>query len=156
MKSASVDFDVFDENVNITAAQLLLKQYDDFKAGVRAGNIGKTAQFWLIYIDLMKIQHIAHTAVHENDLDMKIFAWEQMLPFYFSFNKVNYARYGSYYLQKLTHIDVMYGGLRSLLEKSGISVQAQNVHPCRVAVDQRGEQTINRDAKTSGIIVVYS
>ena len=31
----------------------------------------------------------------------------------------------------------------------GMSVQAQTVHPVRTAIDQRGEQTINKDAKTT-------
>lgn len=35
----------------------------------------------------------------------------------------------------------------------GISVQAQTSHPVRTSVDQRGEQTINKDAKTSGVYV---
>ena len=36
------------------------------------------------------------------------------------------------------------------LMKGGFSVQAQKSHDVRTATDQRGEQSINRDAKTSG------
>ena len=32
-------------------------------------------------------------------------------------------------------------------------VQGQEKYPLRTAIDQRGEQTINRDAKTSGKII---
>ena len=32
-----------------------------------------------------------------------------------------------------------------------ISVQAQETHPVRTAIDQWGEQTINKDAKTLGM-----
>ncbi len=31
-----------------------------------------------------------------------------------------------------------------------MSVQAQEKLPLRIAIDQRGEQTLNRDAKTTG------
>ena len=48
----------------------------------------------------MKVQQLTHTAVQENDSNMRVLAWEKMLPFYFYFNKMNYARYGSYYPQQ--------------------------------------------------------
>ena len=47
----------------------------------------------------MTYQQMAHTAVQENDLEMRILAWESMLPYYFYFNNnTNYARYGTYYV----------------------------------------------------------
>ena len=36
------------------------------------------------------------------------------------------------------------------LVKNGLSIQAQEQYPLATACDQRGEQTINRDAKTAG------
>ena len=64
---------------------------------------------------------------------------------------LNYARYGTYYLQQLTQMETLNPGLKKLLMAKGMSVQAQTNHPVRTSVDQRGEQTINKDAKTSGI-----
>ena len=60
------------------------------------------------------------------------------LPMYFAFNKVNYAYYGSY---------------EELISMEDLLVQGQEKYPLRTAIDQRGEQTINRDAKTSGKII---
>ena len=82
----------------------------------------------MIYLDLMKVQHMAHTAVQENDFNMRINSWEILLPYYFALNMFNYARYGS----------------------------SQDRHPLRTAIDQRGEQTINRDAKTSGGVKAFA
>ena len=143
--------DQFDENAIIVQSKALMDQYEEFKVKIRAGELGKTPRFWLIYLDLMNMQHLAHTAVQENNFDFKVLSWEFMLPFYFYFNKLNYARYGTYYLQQLTHIETLYPGLKELLMVKGLSVQAQITHPVRTAIDQRGEQTINKDAKTSGI-----
>ena len=40
--------------------------------------------------------------------------------------------------------------MKELLIGKGMSVQAQAVHPVRTAIEQRGEQTINKDkAKTT-------
>ena len=40
--------------------------------------------------------------------------------------------------------------MKPLLEGKGISVKAQNSYFVRTSIDQRGEQTINRDVKTTG------
>ena len=56
----------------------------------------------------------------------------------------------------MERIEEPYPGLRSLLETKGMSVQAQGKVPLRVAVDQRGGQTLNRDAKTTGGIKYFA
>ena len=131
-------------------------EYHKFRTEVYEGSLGKTAQFWVLYMDLVRNQHYAHVAVQSNNFDLRLFAWEYMIPFYFALNKVNYARYGSYYLQQMKNIQTLYPGLKSLLEHKGLSVQAQNRYAIRTAIDQRGEQTINRDAKTSGGIKSFA
>ena len=98
----------------------------------------------------MKMQQQAHTAVQENNYNLRLHALQQFLPLYFNFNMHNYARYGAYYAEILSQIDVLYPGLEETLKLNSLSVQAQDHHPLRTAIDQRGEQTINRDGKTSG------
>eukprot|EP00794_Sanderia_malayensis_P014842 gene14842-biopygen11931 len=128
-----------------------LVKYEEFKEEIRDGKHGITPQFWLsLYIDLMEMQQLAHQAVQENNLDLRVFCWKFFLPFYFALDKQNYARYGSHYVAVLERIENLYPGLKDLLKDKGISVQAQEVYPHRVAVDQRGEQTLNREAKTTG------
>ena len=102
----------------------------------------------------MKLQHQIHTSVQTNDFEMRLDTWERMLPYYFAFNKTNYARYGCYYVQSLKQIDECYEGLKPLLPANGLSVQGQETHPLRGSIDQRGEQTINRDVKTAGLPMV--
>ena len=50
-------------------------------------------------------------------------------------------------MSALQNIENIYPGLKTLLETKGFSVQAQNCYPLRTAIDQRGEQTFNKDAK---------
>ena len=113
------------------------------------GSLGKTAQFWMLYIDTMNMQMIG------NDFDLQRVSWKSFLPYYFAFNLHNYARYASYYVEVLDCIDGRYPGLRQTLSQSGLSVQAQERY-VRTAIDRRGEQTINRDAKTSGGISQFA
>lgn len=128
----------------------LYQMYELFRHSVRDGKIGKTAQYWLIYMDIMRIQHQIHLAVQTNDFGMRLDAWERMLPFYFTFDKTNYARYGTWYVETLKNLEIRYPGLKQLLQSEGLSVQAQSSYSLRTSIDQRGEQTINRDAKTAG------
>lgn len=46
-------------------------------------------------------------------------------------------------------MEQLYSGLRAFLDRKAISVQAQDCYPLRTSIDQRGEQTINRDTTTS-------
>ena len=134
-----------------------LDGYESFKIEVREGLYGRTAQFWLLFhLDLMKCQHMVHTSVQENNYDLRRYGWEFMLPFYFGLNKTNYARYGSYYVKCLGNIESLHPGNRQLIEEKGLSVQGQSSYALRTAVDQRGEQTINRDAKVAGGIKSFS
>ena len=45
-------------------------------------------------------------------------------------------------------IDDRYPSLKPLFQSNGVSVKAQTTYPVRTSFDQRGEQSINRDAKT--------
>ena len=81
---------------------------------------------------------------------------EKLLPLMFSLNKQNYSRYGSGYVNTLENLDDTDPGCRELIQDKGLSVQGQEKYLCRTAIDQRGEQTINRDAKTSGGIKYFA
>ena len=128
----------------------MLKTYDTFRNEVTNCRIGQTPQFWMIYLNIMKLQHQARAAVHINNFELRVDAWQRMFPYYFVFNKTNYSRLGTYYVQSMMQIDERYPGLKDLLVNHGLSVQAQVIHPLRTSIDQRGEQTINKDAKTAG------
>ena len=69
-------------------------KYEAFMQSVKERKLGKTPQFWMIYLDLMQNQNMIHLAVQENDFDCRLFAWQEMLSLYFATNQVNYARYG--------------------------------------------------------------
>eukprot|EP00794_Sanderia_malayensis_P001661 gene1661-1850_t len=72
--------------------QKFLVALENYQTEMRNGVHGKTAQYWLqYYLDIMQCQHIIHAAIQENDYDLRRYAWEYMLPFYFSLNKTTYA-----------------------------------------------------------------
>ena len=98
-----------------------------FKREIRYGKKGKTVQFWLSYLDMMEQQHCLHAGIWENSFETRMNAWEYLLPFYFVMNKLNYARYGSYYLYEMKNKEVP------------VSTQGQNWYNIRTPIDLRGE-----------------
>ena len=131
-------------------------KFHDYQQKVKDGYLGKTAQFWLIYIETMRNQLQHRVSVQENDFELRLLSLESFIPLYFYYNMHNYARYASYYVQVLNCIDKHYPGLRAMFASTGISVQSEERYPLRTAIDKRGEQTLNNDAKTSGGVTQYA
>ena len=98
-------------------------------------------------MDLIQHQLLTQYAVQENNYNARLYCWKCFRKFYFALNRRNYARYKLFYVGLLQNIENIYPGLKTLLETKGLSVQAQNRYPLRTAIDQRGEQTLNKDAK---------
>ena len=73
-----------------------------------------------------------------------------MISFFFVLNKINYARYGSFYTESMGNIEKLYPNLNPLFETKGLSLKRQDHYAVRTSIEQRGEQTTNRVAKTSG------
>ena len=144
-----------ESDINLTHP--LQDKHNEFKSRVQEGLAGKTAQFWIICLNMMQKQHTSiHTSIQENNFHLRWQSWKSFLPCYFALDMHNYARYGSYYVEMLNHIDGIYPGLQKVLSSNGLSVQAQSNYPLRTAIDQRGEQTINCAAKTSGGITQFA
>ena len=129
----------------------LSEKYMIYKQRVCNGQMDITPQFWMIYLDLIEKQHHFHTGVKEGNFDGRMCAWEFFLPFYFSNNKHNYARYGSWYIHQMRNRDSLHSGNEIIF-----SVQSQARYNLRTAVDQQGEQSLNKDTKTVGGVRRFS
>ena len=63
------DADLINEAI-INSTMGISGEYDAFKENIRNGSLGKTAQFWMLYLDAMNMQHIAHTSVQVNNFEL--------------------------------------------------------------------------------------
>ena len=140
-------------NINTQTCSYLESKYEVFRNSIRCDRLGKTPRYWSMYLDLIRAQHHMHLAAQENNFQVRMSSWQYFIPFFFVLNKTNYARYRSYYVEILDNLEILYPGLKSLLSSKGMSVQAQDRQCKRTAIDQRGEQTINKDAKTCHQII---
>ena len=147
LASDEIDMVTFE---SLQHGESLRLKFCDYQQSVQNGYPGKTTQFWMMYMDLMCNQIQYHTAVQEKDFELWLASIESFILFYFYYNIQNYARYASFYAQVLKCIDKIYPGLKERLVSTGISVQGQDRYLLRTVIDMLGEQTLNRDAKTSG------
>ena len=114
--------------------KIIEDKHQSSKQEIRFGKKGKTAQFWMSYLDIMEQQHYLHVDIQQNSFAACMNAWEYFLPFYFVMNKLNYAKYGSYCLHQMKDREVIYPGL-----KVPVSVRGQNWYNIWIHIDQWGE-----------------
>ena len=127
-----------------------------FRQAVRLGKLGKTAKFWMMYMDcvwhLLRFQQ----AIKENNFDLYISSMYSLCPLLFAADHHNYARYLPCQYMTLKNLSLTHPEAEELLRDNGFSVCRSSVPACRNAVDITIEQTINRSAKTAGGIVGFS
>ena len=56
----------------------------------------------------------------------------------------------------MTNLEANYPGMEIDISQCGLSIQVQDNYPIMTAADQRGEQTVNRDAKTLGNFTLFT
>ena len=97
--------------------------YEEYRAKIRTGEKGKTAQFWIGYMDKAWLLTRFLRATKAKDLTLHMACLHEMCPFFFSQEKPNYARYTSVYLNILlnfshTHIKCSSGTKRMFLTQN--------------------------------------
>ena len=118
------------------------KLHEKFK-GVRDeylnGNRGKTAQFWMMYLNLIELQQRFHYSINVNDFTLRLECWKKIIQLCFPTNKKNYARYGAYYVRVLENLENTHPGAIEELSQNGISVRRNDSFG--QSIDGAGEQT---------------
>ena len=132
------------------------EKYHAFILEVLNGIHGKTAQFWMRYMDIIQKILTLIRATKENNLQLHIAALYALCPMFFAYDHCNYARYVPVYLMTLMNLPKTHPGCKELLEKNGFSVSRSSVPRSRNAVDITIEQTINRHAKSQGGVIGFS
>ena len=103
----------------------------------------------MTYLELMDLQQKLHFSVNMNDFELRLHCLRAFVSLCFATNKQNYARYGSYYVLLLEHLEETHPGAKAELQEKGLSV-CHNDLGIRQAVDMAGEQTFMKSLKTTG------
>ena len=128
----------------------LIESYESFKADVRNGSLGKTAQFWMSYVDCVWIALSLIRSVKENNFPLYLHCLFLMPDLFFTFGGHNYSRYLTYLAVFLANIEDSHPGSLTLLEGGAISVARSLIPGNRCAVDKTIEETIMKHGKSRG------
>ena len=133
-----------------TEMMSLVKEYAEFKESVRQGDMGKTAQLWMSYMDHVWLILNVTRAVKYNDYALYCHTLFKMADIFFSFAGQNYARYLTFFAVFLANIEQTHPGARTLLEKGAFSVARSFIPGNRCPVDKTIEETFMKHLKSHG------
>ncbi|XP_034096209.1 uncharacterized protein LOC117562482 [Gymnodraco acuticeps] len=128
----------------------MCSKYADFVQ--RRSTENATFAFWSSYIDMMQLLLLFVRATRESNWQLHLSTVRLMMPWFFAYDRVNYARYLPAYWLEMMNLPVTHPSCHSDMNVKGQwTVQRQSVHGfASIACDQAIEQTLNRDAKTKG------
>lgn len=90
-------------------------------------------------------------ATRTADWDLHLATTEEIIPWFFAYDRINYARYLPVYLLEMLNLEKTHPLVNKYLHNGEFVAQRQNVYGFSgIAMDQTIEQTANRDSKTKG------
>ncbi|KAJ8021223.1 hypothetical protein HOLleu_38359 [Holothuria leucospilota] len=96
-------------------------------------------------------------ATREGNWELHLSSTRSMIPWYFAYDRVNYARYLPAYWLEMCSLQKDHPAIYAEFRDGKFVAQRQRQHPfSQVACDQVIEQTVNRDSKTKGGLVGFS
>ena len=124
------------------------KLFERYMSFLRCEN-GKLSEFWVSYLDLVDILLAMKRASREGDWDLHLSSIRKLIPWYFAYDNINYARYLSSYLSEMSHLEDEHPHVFTHLMSGGFAVQLGEDNPFgKIPVDQACEETVNRDTQT--------
>ncbi|XP_065646027.1 uncharacterized protein LOC136076646 isoform X2 [Hydra vulgaris] len=123
------------------------ERYDEFVK--ISSERSSTFKFWSSYIDMVWLMLLFLRATRTTNWELHLDCVRMMLPWYFAYDRVNYARCLCPYWLEMKAIDSTHQGLLTEF-KNNWTVQRQASSFSAIACDQAIEQTCNRDCKTNG------
>ena len=125
----------------------LFQQYHDF---LRNDN-GSLSAFWMSYLDMVEIILGLVRATREGDWLLHIASIRAMIPWCFAYDRLNYARYLTFYYAQMSRLDIDHPEVYAHFMDGGFSVQLGPNNPFgKIPVDQTIEETVNKDTQTAG------
>ena len=115
---------------------------------------GPLFSFWDSYIDMIMFMLRFIRATRIGCWDLHLLSVREMLPWMFSYDRTNYARYLTLYWCEMTILPESHPQAFRALQQGQFAVQGSRGGTfSQVPVDQTIEQTLNRDTKTKGGII---
>ena len=127
--------------------------YDEYSRDTLNGYYGKTAKFWMKYIDTMHLYRKFIRSIRTGNLDAYIWCLPKLSNFFFRLNHPNYARWCIQYHDNLLKLSETHPEVYEEFKRGMFSIKRTNKPFSGSPIDLTVEQTINKDAgsQRSGI-----
>ena len=103
------------------------------------------------YVDMVEILLGLIRASREGNWMLQLASLLKMIPWCFAYDKLNYARFLSYYYAQMSRLSSDHPEVHEYFMQGGFSVQLGGKNPFgRIPVDQTIEETVNKDTQTPG------
>ena len=110
-----------------------------------------TFDYWSSYIDMVQCLLLFLRATREGDWKLHLASLRQILPWFFAYDRVNYARYLPAYISEMDSLSITHLAISDSFLAGDFVVQRQDRYGfAQIACDMAIEQTCNRDSKTKG------
>ena len=132
--------------------QEVLQLFLSYSHHLRHSN-GKLSKFWMSYVDMIELLLELIRATREGNWSMHLSSLRGIVPWCFAYDNINYARYLSTYLSRMSHLPEEHPDAFKYVSSGELSVQLSNSNPFgRIPVDQtwEWEETVNKNTQTSG------
>ena len=129
---------------------LLVQEFLQFKQKIREGLLGKTAMFWMSFLDQATILFLMMWAIKHNDRPLYHKCNAEMANLFFAFDGHNYSRYLAWFDLYLTNLELTHPGAMELIDAGAISVARSRISGTREATDRVMEETFMRSSHGKG------
>ena len=110
-----------------------------------------TFNFWSSYIDMVQDRFCLLRGTCEGNWELHLGTLKQVLPWFFAYDRVNYARYLPAYISEMENLGKTHPEIEKSFMDGQFVIQKQDRYGFTfVACDMEIEQTVNRDSKTKG------
>jgi len=128
----------------------ICQTFELYKQRLRDSN-GPTANLWLSYIDMIDLLLNHIRSVHDGTWRLYLATLRQILPWFFSYDHVNYARYAPVYYYDMLSLEQTHPEVHEAFNTGYFSIQLHSTNSfSRLPVDEVIEKTINLDTQTAG------
>ena len=153
-EKAQKDFECIGTNIDDVMSSEssleIVKLYLDFCQSVREGCLGKTAQFWISYMDHVSLVLSLTRSVKTNDFHLYAGSLQEMCDLFYSFGGQNYARFLTFFAAFVANLDLSHPGSINSMVAGTFSVARSRIPGNRCAVDKTMEETFMKHAKSKG------
>jgi hypothetical protein len=135
--------------------QAMLQSYESYVDQTRKVSPNSpTFDFWSSYIDMVELLLLFVRATRDGQWELHLAALDGMLPWFFAYDRINYARYLPAYFAEMKKLELTHPSVFESFINGDFSAQRQDRYAfSQVACDQLIEQTMNRDSKTKGGLI---